>query len=238
MSGYRAAAGDELGPLVEEVRPPRVAIRVILVCLLAIGLLADLGALLSPPKGVDGWLTLILIGVAFPVAALVGLFGRQADAVRLHEHGFVARGRAVRWDDVVELRTKRFVAGRNGRYRSTLDRYTIHLKNGETLDLRFAFANNDAVLEHIRERTREHLLRAAMLPITFGAITVDDAGVRTEFTNLTWSQIARAGFDGAMHNVVIRGPGSAWIEVPLHEVPNAHVLCAMVNARATAAAGP
>lgn len=236
MSAYRATGENELGPLIVEAHPRRT--RALFWALLAIGLLADLGALLSRPKGVDGWMTVLFLGVAFPVVALLGLFGRQADSVRLHELGFVARGRAVRWDDVIELRTERSIAGRNGRYRAVLDRYTVRLKNGETLDLRFAFANNDAILDHIRDRTREHLLRGAAPPMTFGPVTLDDTGVRTEFTSLSWSQIARAGFDGAAHNVVIRGPGSAWIEVPLQEVPNAHVLCAMVNARATADAGP
>jgi hypothetical protein len=234
MSAYRGAIAPELGPLIEEARPSRWPLTALTALFVFVAVIIDASALASPPNNIERWMTVILFGIAVPALVLFARFGRQPDSIRIHQLGFVARNHAVRWDELVELRTKRFIGGRNGTYRSVLDRHRLRLRNGEQLDLRFAFANNDAVLDHMRERTREPLLRETTLPAKFGAITVDEQGVRTEFASLNWSQIDRAGFDGPLANVVVRGPGSAWIELPLDEVPNAHVLCAIVNQRAAA----
>jgi len=237
VTAYRGAEGPELGPLIEDVRPNRGPVTALLVLFLFIGLIIDLSAIATPPASFDRWLVVVLFGVLAPVLALLARFGRQPDPLRIHELGFVSGAHAVRWDDVVELTTKRYVAGDRTVQRSTLDVHTLRTRDGRTIELRFAFPNNDAVLQHFHARTREHLLSSTTLPAKFGVISVDESGVRTEFASLGWSQISRAALDGPASQVIVRGPGSAWIEAPLHEVPNAHVMCALVNARA-AASGP
>lgn len=234
VTAYRQSEGVELGPLVVDARPNRGPATALMVLFLFIGLIIDVSALASPPTSFERWLVVIIFGVVFPALGLLGRFGRQPDAVRIHEQGFVSGPHAVRWEDIVEIVTKRHVAGNRTQKRSSLDVHTIKTKDGRTLDLRFGFVDNDAVLRQLHERTREHLLRATKLPAKFGAVNVDDTGVRTEFASLGWSQISRAALDGPASQVIVRGPGSAFIELPLHEVPNAHVMCALVNQRATA----
>jgi hypothetical protein len=236
MSAYRGPSQPELGALVEDARPNRGPLIALSVLFLFIALIIDVSAFATPPTTTERWLTIVLFGVLAPVLALVALFGRKPDALRVHELGFVSGTHAVRFDDVVEMRTQRYVAGNRRQMRSTLDRYTFKTKSGETFELRLAFPNNDAVLGLLQERMRPHLIASTSLPAKFGPVTVDDAGVRTEFASLKWSEIERASFDGPASQVVIRGPGSAWIELPLHEVPNAHVLTALVNQRVTAGA--
>ena len=229
MSAYRGAAEPDLGALIEDARPNRGPLNALLVLFLFVALIIDVSALATPPTSIERWMTIILFGVAAPGLVLLARFGRQPDSIRIHELGFFAGGRAVRWDDVVELRTQRYVAGRRGQLRSTLDRLTVRTRAGETFELRFAFGNNDAVLAQLHERTRQHLLAATTLPATFGGVTVDESGVRTEFASLRWPEIESATFDGPASQVVIRGTGSGFIEFPLHEVPNAHVLVAIVK---------
>jgi hypothetical protein len=235
VSAYRGAEAPDLGPLVEDVRPNRGAVTALLVLFLVIAFIIDASALASRPDNVERWMVVVLFGVVAPALALLARFGRQPDAIRIHQLGFVSGPHAVRWDDVVEIRTRRHIAGKRNQVRSVLDLHTIRTANA-TIELRFAFADNDAVLRQLHERTREHLVRETALPATFGTITVDESGVRTEFASLAWSQISRAALDPTTGNVIVRGPGSAWIESPVAEVPNVHVLCALVNARATATA--
>jgi hypothetical protein len=235
VSAYRGAEGPELGPLVEDVRPNRGPLTALLVLFLFIALIIDVSAIASRPTSFERWLTVLVFGIVVPVLVLIARFGRQPDPIRIHQQGFASGAHAVRWDDVLELRTKRHVAGRRTQLRSSLDINTLRTKSGQTIELRFGFTDNDSVLRQLQERTREHLLAATTLPATFGVIIVDDAGVRTDVTTLGWPQVTRAALEGPDSRVVIRGPGSAWIEAPLHEVPNAHVLVALVNKRAAAA---
>lgn len=233
MSSYREPAPDALGPVLDEARPSRGPLIALSVLFLFIALIIDVSALASPPTSVDRWMTIVVFGIAAPAFALLALFGRRADAVRVHEQGMVVGARAVRWDEIVEVRTKRYPGTTRSTRRpaSVLDHYTIRTRGGETLDLRFAFPNNDAILDHIHERTREPLRRAASLPATFGPITADERGVRSELASLSWSEITGASLEGPLRSVVIRGTGAGWLEYPLAEVPNAHVLLALVKER-------
>src|SRR5688500_15491372 len=123
MTAYRGDAGPELGAVVDERRPNRGPLTAFLVLSLFLALIIDASALSSRPTTADRWLVVILFCIAMPGLALFARFGRQPDSLRIHQHGFVAGKHAIRWDDVTEVRTHRYVSGRRTQVRSTLDCY-------------------------------------------------------------------------------------------------------------------
>ena len=236
MSAYRAPDPTSLGALIEDDPPSKVQ-RYALWAPIVLGVIIDLNALISRPHG-EGWFVVALGGILFPGFAVLGLLTSKAHRVRIYDDGLVvgegARARASRWDEIGEIYLRPTTSRRN-----TLAQHhflRLRLADGTS----FEFLGELAMRDHIHRHTRARLLEAAEQQLTagevrFGEVVVDQTGVRTPATSLAWSSIARASVDGQTQSVVIRGPGAAWIETPIRELPNTHVLMELVNARATAA---
>ncbi len=239
MSAYREPTAPPLGPLIEDVRKP-AAQRYVLWIPIVIGVVIDLSALVSRPHG-EGWLIVALMGILAPSLAILGLLTSRAYRVRIHEDGLVvgdgARARSARWEDIRETLMRPTVSRRN--QLAALHFFRLVLADGSSLEFLGAIALRD----YIHTRTRTRLMESAKKQLVegevrFGEVVVDASGVRRAETRLGWASIARATSDGQTHSIVIRGPGSSWIEAPIAEVPNTHVLIDLVNERATGGEAP
>jgi hypothetical protein len=230
VSAYRSAGGPLLGALLEDIKPPR-GVRLPLYGLIGLGGAIDVGALLSKPS-FDGWLVVAFAGILMPFVCVLGLLGNKYPRIRIYEEGLIVGEDALaRWDDIVEIVTTRVVAGR--RSSAVMDLHALRLASGSSID---AIDRTNVLLAHLRKRTRDRLLtdarqKLAAGPLTFGRITVDAEAVFTDVSRIQWGSIEGAHFDGPLDSVVVHGPRGAWIEAPLHEVPNAHVLIELVKER-------
>ncbi len=233
-AAYREAETD-LGPLLQEFRARRVAPRVLFGSIFAGGAILDVVAGVSGVAAVGGPWPIVLLGVAFPALAAFGFLSTSGSTLRLHTRGFVIDGQEVAYEQVVELVTHRVNAQQNGQTTPWGDRHSIKVSDGRRVEVKWYGAEIDAILGELRVRTLPTLLSAAREGleegVRFGEITVDARGVRTEYTALAWSSITAASFDPLGPTVVVRGHGSGWLELKLEEVPNAHVLVALVNER-------
>lgn len=245
---YRTPERQEPGPLLADFRPRNAGRIVAAIALLLIGLMVDLGAIASGGVSGTGWMVVLVWGVAFPAVGLLMLFGRKPDRVRVHEHALVTgegRGEVVTsWSDVVELRTRRHLGGRRQNVRAVLDRHFLRTRDGASREVRCALVDLEALLRLLRARTIEPLLTGAREQLArlepgeklaFGALSLDDAGVRSADGALDWSSIEDVAFDGPAQSVVIKGRDGKWLESPLDDVPNAHVLHALAHERLAAA---
>ncbi|MBI2388189.1 MAG: hypothetical protein HYV09_01120 [Deltaproteobacteria bacterium] len=238
---YRTPEPKELGPLLGDFRPRNAGRIVASILLLLIGAMVDLGAIVSGQMSWNGWIVVAVWGVVFPAVGLLMLFGRKPDRVRVHELALVSgegRGEVTTsWTDVVELRTRRHLGGRRQHLSAVLDRHFVRTRDGGVHELRCALVDLEALLELLRARTIEPLLTDARERIdrgetvSFGALSLDADGVRTADGALGWPSIEEVAFEGPAQSVAIKGRAGKWLEAPLDEVPNAHVLRALSRER-------
>lgn len=235
MSAYREAA-PELGPLLQEFKPSRLGIRALFGFMIGFGLLVDGSALIVGLSAMGGPLPLLFLGAVVPGLGVLGLTSTGPDLLRVHQNGLVVGQReVVLYDQILEVSTLRILSQSRGQATPIADRHFLRTSDGRVVEVRcFGAGLVESVLDHIRGATRERLVHDARekQSLQFGELTMDDSGVRTEDASLSWSSISGASFEAA--SVIIRGPGSAWIELDLDKVPNAHVLVALVNERARA----
>lgn len=235
MSAYRAAEAPALGPLIADYRPrslPRILVAILFIL---IGAFTLLGAVASPPHGVRHWLIVLVWGGLFPAAGLLALFGRKPDRVRIHELAVVIGDRVVPWDDVVAIRTHRYLSTRGRPIRPVLDRHYFSTRDGQLFEARCSMVDLDGLLAQLRARTLEPLVAAARLrldageTLTFGELTLTPDAVGSSGVSIPRASVESATFEGLDQNVTIKGKGSAWLEAPLKDVPNAHVLLALCS---------
>lgn len=234
MSAYRSAEPTTLGPLIAEHQPTGVGRILVPIVVVVIGLLIDLAAFGSPPRTFNHWAIVLVFGVLAPVFGLLTLFGRQPDTVRVHELGIVTGSWVLPWTEIAELKVRRYVGGRRTTT-NVLDRYWLRTRGGETVELRCGNVDLDALLATMRKGTLEPLLAEARSTLesggklTFGKLTWDGATLASPDSSIARASIDSATFEGLDHAVVVKGRGSAWIELPLEDVPNAHVLLALLG---------
>jgi hypothetical protein len=237
VSAYRDAS-PELGPLLQELRPQLWVARSLFGVMIGTGALVDLIAIIGGASLVGGSWPIVILGAVVPGLGVLGLVSKKPERLRLHAAGLIvgegSRAQTVLYDQISELRTFR-VMTQDDRPRALADRHSLRLTDGRTVEIRYWGAALETIAKHLRAVTRERRLREARenldAGVRFGEITVGAAGVRTEFAELTWSSIVEASLETATPTVVVRGKGSGWIELKLEEVPNAHVLVALVNER-------
>jgi len=234
MSAYRSEATPALGALIADHRPRSFGRIAISIFFLLVAIVIDLASLASPPHGVNQWLILILWGILAPAIALLSLFGRKPEHVRIHEHALVVGARIVPWDELVELRTHRYLAGRRT-LKPVLDRHYLRTRDGQSLEVRCGLVDLDGLLEQMRARTLERMLSearerlAAGETVAFGKLSLDGTSIRTADTTLPRASIESISFEGPGQTLTIKGKGSAWLEAPLEDVGNPHVLLALLR---------
>jgi len=158
-------------------------------------------------------------------------FDRDGDTLRFHHDGVViVRGPSterVRWESVVEIRTSAL--------HRDLERYVVRTTDNQTHVIELKRPDSAISRAQLHDPTLGRLLgdaRAALASgsARFGPIVVDGAGIRTDLADLRWHRIAdiRPQQLGRRESVlVILGRDHTWIELPLHDVPNVHVLIAL-----------
>lgn len=159
-------------------------------------------------------------------------FDRASDGLRFHDDGVVIvrhdeTTELIRWDSIVEVCT--IAHGRD------CEEYVLRT-NRSTHRVRLTRPGSDIARARLHEATLARLLAAAHAElregsVSFGPLVVDVVGIRTEFTDLRWHRIADvraqqlAGKAGI--GLVVHGRDGTWIELPLRDVPNEHVLIAL-----------
>jgi len=160
----------------------------------------------------------------------LSITGPEADDLRFHERGVAivrpSRTERVRWDELRELRTLT---------RSPdLEHYRLVTRRGETHEIRIAMPSAVTAFTWLHTPTLKHLLAAALAslqegPVRFGSVLADERGLRSTFAELRWERIAEIAIQPDGDRLVVRGRDETWMEFPLADVPNPHVLIALTS---------
>ena len=161
----------------------------------------------------------------------LSIAGPEAADLRFHERGVAivrpARTERVRWDEIRELRTLT---------RSPdLEHYRLVTRGEETHEVRIAMPSAVTAFAALHAPTLKHLLAAALAalqegPVRFGAVLADERGLHSAFAELRWERIAEIAIQPDGDRLVVRGRDETWMEFPLADVPNPHVLIALASA--------
>ncbi len=251
---YRTAERGSLGPLLSEHRTPSERTRTTAALGAAFAVVGVAAALVFARAGGAGWLgaamamLLVVIGGAIAVRAFV----EHGTVLRLHELGLevIRRGesRALRWDDVVELRSDLAVETTSvGAVTWTVDRHVLVLRGGGDVELRCEYPDNDRVLARLRAATEPALVAEAHERLArdgsarFGSLAITEEGIRGPAATIPWTALRGAtirGFaevviEGVLEDADGRSDGEVEVHIvePLARVPNAHVLLALAKRR-------
>lgn len=224
-----------------EFRPGRGGVRLRLGVggtLAGVGLLTDV---LAASAVQPYWGMVALLGVLFPAvgaAMLVGSYRERGLRFEVFEDGIVehrgGKQRRVRWEDVVSITSDVRQANRRGDREKASERHVLHSRTGIELVFTTGVDDLTELLGLLRTRTLPFLLPAALQKIdsgdevAFGEFNVSKAGIRTDYQTAGWNEIE--GMDVVDdYQLVIKGKGATWMETRMVNVPNMHVLFAVVE---------
>lgn len=94
-----------------------------------------------------------------------------------------------------------------------------------------------ALVEYAKERTLPRLLAEAQSrfsngeALTFGDLALDEQGLNCGAKSLSWTEIESLIASQGLIRMKKRGKRGNWNSVPVSDVPNSHVLIALVQAR-------
>jgi hypothetical protein len=242
VSAYREPEEAPLGERVGEFRTAKTAARVRIGlggALTTVGLLTDV---LAVTAGHAAFGVVAVLGALFPaagVAMLVSSYRDRGHRFEAYEDGLVehrgGKTRRLRWEDVVSVTSDlRPRDRRNPQAVAPNQRHTIRARTGHELVFTDAIANCNFLLALVREKTLRHLLPWAQAQIDagevieFGEFRASRAGISTEYQSIGWAQIEGTDVVDDFE-VVIKGRGSTWMETRMVNVPNMHVLFALVD---------
>jgi len=226
---------------------------------LLIGLLGGLGLLLivmsrqarpqiAPISLVSGAL-LLLIAVA--TAYISFRRGTHAPQFTLYEQGLVVqRGRKthlVRYEDIDLLWEQ--IMWQGGRHQRMLPGrthvYTLRTRDRKTLRLSDQFADIRQAGAFVQQEVLRRSLPAAVATyqaggtLSFGPLTISQAGLARGKAALPWDEIVRVGVTEGRYRdtaawtyklqVTRIGQGRPWQEIDLHQIPNSRVLLALIK---------
>jgi hypothetical protein len=155
------------------------------------------------------------------------------ELLRVHANGILdlrAGPRAVRWDEIQSLTVKGLDDPRES------VRHVLHTVDGATLAFGASIGGVQDLVDEIRVRMAEHRLpdvRARIAEgsvVSFGAVTVSEAGVSVGARVVAWD--ALADIEAEADELVVRdAQGERLASVKLDEVPNAFLLAEMAHER-------
>jgi hypothetical protein len=188
-------------------------------------------------------LKLLLVGVIAPLFAGVGMLvkwwslrggsaiaferglarlqGQQCDVMRWQEVQIVRRGRPADANDITI---------------GTPVRLTLVARDGREWVFSEAYSELKNLRAVVEECTLAHMIPAALEdlqagePLDFGSLAADQDGLKGPGdASLAWGSVSEAAVDKGMLVVGSKLSSKPYCKIPLYEVPNLHLLIALVE---------
>ena len=239
---YRTATPPEkLGPLVRAFAwahtPKMIAIGVFFFLPLLVPVFAPWG---------ENWNAMSYLGAALMLVGMPAMgayilrtaYRQRKNYVRIHELGLEYRWqdleRTVLFEDVTEIQSRIEQKITNGIPGPVTHQHKIRLSGGEALGITHGFADVGELVGELRERTRGIVLERARASfaegrtVKMGPLTLGNGEVRVGTLRLPVSEVRRVEVAGGAISIFTES-ARPWVEVPYADVPNAHLLEALLR---------
>jgi len=196
------------------------------------------------PKGRSPWpmaLGAFALGLALTLGIVfwvLGTYRSRGTRVLLFPRGLVRlqHGAAAvcRWEDVQKV-THEMNTGSREKKLVPRHRFVVACRDGTTLDFQHIPKTRE-LGERIQEATLKHLMPLALQvyqtgkPVKFGPLTVSREGVGNGKETVPWVDVKDVQID--KHGQLVFTTQGRWLsfaKVPVEEIPNVHVLLALVR---------
>jgi len=214
------------------------------IALLSLLLLLPWGNAPGDWQGVHGasLLGVVFLGVG-PLALFFALRNRRLQAVTGNEGVALIENDVVslcRWSEVATVTESQIVGDLQSVLQASVrgeDHYfRVRCRDGTELVFRNFLDDLPWLAKILQRETLPHLMPPAVAALEkgevlyFGPLVLDQEGIRSgEERRLAWDEVEDMKVANAVLLVMQRGKRWAWFKTPLGEVPNAHVLLALVQ---------
>jgi hypothetical protein len=178
-------------------------------------------------------ISLILMGVMLSVRAL----RNRGLRVLIFPEGLVRLwkedAQALFWDEVDKLWKKKSQGHWARAWQGALI-VKIQRNDGSSIEFDDSLPQLDKLSDILHRQTLPHLLPGAIeayasgQSLDFGKLRVDRAGLKNETDVIRWSDIQEIKVGDDQLSVYKKGKWSRWCQTPVAEIPNAHVLRALL----------
>jgi len=178
-------------------------------------------------------ISLILMGVMLSVRAL----RNRGLRVLIFPEGLVrlwrGDGQALFWDEVDKIWRKKTEGHWARAWQGALI-VKVQRNDGSTIEFDDSLPHLEKLSDILQRETLPHLLPGAIETYTsgrsldFGKLRVDRAGLRNDTEAIRWSDIQEIRVGEDQLSVYKKGKWSRWCQTPVAEIPNPHVLRALL----------
>jgi hypothetical protein len=199
-------------------------------------------ALSGAQSDASGIFAEVLVGVLFIAGALYAfwtVFSWRGAHAQLFERGFVisraGKTVAARWEDIASV-TQYVVRMRYyGIPVWTSHKYTVTLNNGDSLLINNGFSKVGKLGEAVQRMSANVLLPRAVAAynsgavLTFGKLSVSQAGISNGQETLPWSDLNQLTFNNGSVIITRKGKRMRWTATQIRKTPNVYVLMGLVS---------